>query len=216
MINDPQLLEDRAHLKDEWANSLTHGIGLLGSLVGVYFLIKLCVEREDSWRLINFAIYGCSLVALYTASTLYHYFRDLKLKILFRKLDHCAIYLLIAGSYTPFTLIALQGFWGWTLFITVWILALLGILFKMFFIHRFKFLSTVVYLMMGWLILLAFEPLTTAISIEGLYWLGLGGFFYSFGIIFFILDKIPFFHAIWHLFVIGGSVCHFLAIFLYV
>lgn len=199
-------------LNDEWANSLTHGIGFILSVVGFFFLIIISLESEDYWKLINFIVYGSSLVLLYLASTLYHFFKQPPLKKLFRKIDHCAIYLLIAGSYTPFTMISLQGFWGWLLFTLVWGMACLGVIFKAFFIHRFKKLSTWIYLGMGWLVIIAIEPMMQNVSQEGLYWLFAGGLFYSCGVIFYALDKKRFFHAIWHLFVMGGSLCHYLAI----
>jgi hemolysin III len=130
-------------------------------------------------------------------------------------LDHCAIYLLIAGSYTPFTLLLLKESWGWALFNIVWVLAGVGILFKIFFTHRFKILSTLIYLMMGWMVVVAAEPLMSRLPYEGLCWLIMGGLFYTIGVIFFVLDSRRFFHAIWHLFVMGGSVCHYFAILFY-
>ncbi|CUI16369.1 Hemolysin III [Candidatus Protochlamydia naegleriophila] len=199
-------------LNDEWANSLTHGIGFILSLIGFFFLIAVPLENGDYWKLLNFTIYGSSLVLLYLASTLYHFFKKPHLKKLFRKVDHCAIYLLIAGSYTPFTMIPLHGFWGWLLFGLVWGMACLGVIFKAFFIHRFKKISTWIYLGMGWLVIIAIEPLINSVSQEGLYWLFAGGLSYSCGVIFYALDKKRFFHAIWHLFVMGGSLCHYLAI----
>ncbi|WP_052236425.1 PAQR family membrane homeostasis protein TrhA [Candidatus Protochlamydia amoebophila] len=210
--NEDYLWAQGLILKDEWANYLTHGLGLILSLFGLIFLMIKSFSMEDYWKALNFLIYGSTLVLLYSASTLYHFFKDPSLKKIFRKIDHCAIYLLIAGSYTPFTLIALQGFWGWLLFSIVWILACFGIIIKAFFIQRFKTASTWLYLGMGWLIIIAFEPLFNSVSSKGLYWLFIGGGFYTVGVIFYVLDRIRFFHAIWHLFVMGGSICHFFAI----
>ncbi len=137
------------------------------------------------------------------------------LKKLFRTIDHCAIYLLIAGSYTPFTLLVLGGVWGWTLFAIVWTLAAIGMCLKTFFRHRFKILSTSLYLFMGWLVVIAAEPLMARFDPSGLSWLLAGGLSYTVGVIFFVLDKRRFYHAIWHVFVLGGSVCHYLAVLLY-
>ena len=153
---------------------------------------------------------------LYTASTLYHAARSPRAKKIFKTLDHSCIYLLIAGTYTPFTLVTLRGSWGWTLFGTVWGLSLFGIIFKIFFVYRFKILSTIVYLIMGWLAIVAIRPLASALSTGGLLWVVAGGFFYTFGVVFYLGQKIPFHHSIWHMFVLGGSACHFVAIMLYV
>lgn len=211
-------VEDWAHawvLGDEWANSLTHGLGLLLSVLGFFFLLYLGITSGDPWKLVSFTIYGSSLVILYFASTVYHLIRNPKLKKTFRIIDHCAIYLLIAGSYTPFTLLPLKGMYGWILFGSVWTLACIGILLKFFYMHRFKKLSTVLYLMMGWLAIFAAEPLINNFHFEGLMWLGAGGLLYTGGVFFFAMDKRKFFHAIWHVFVIGGSVCHYFSILLY-
>jgi len=202
-------------LGDEWANYLTHSIGLFLSFLGMIFLIYHPLIESDHWRLFNFIIYGGSLILLYAASTCYHALRNPKLKKLFRTVDHCAIYLLIAGSYTPFTLLVLGGVWGWTMFSVVWGLAVLGIFLKIFFTHRFKILSTCLYLFMGWLVVIAAEPLLDRLHVNGLFWLLAGGVSYTMGVIFYVLDKRPFFHAIWHLFVMGGSTCHYLAILFY-
>ncbi len=202
-------------LGDEWANCLTHGAGLLLSVVGLILLIQTPLQENNSWRLLIFAVYGMSLVFLYAASTCYHALKKPKIKKILRKVDHCAIYLLIAGSYTPFSLMVLGDVLGWTLFIVVWCLAFFGIFYKIFFFHHSKVFSTVLYLFMGWLVVLVAEPLIERFHIHGLGWLVGGGLFYSMGVIFFIFDKRKFYHAIWHLFVLGGSLCHYLAIFFY-
>ena len=202
-------------LGDEWANCLTHSIGLLFSFIGFIFLIKIPFQEENTWKLFNFAIYGLSLILLYAASTCYHSLHHPNLKRIFRTVDHCAIYVLIAGSYTPFTMLLLQDTWGWVLFGIVWSLAGLGILLKIGFRHRFKVFSTTLYLLMGWLIVIAADPLIERLHPTGLYWLLAGGMSYTVGVIFFALDKRRFYHAIWHLFVLGGSACHYLAILFY-
>lgn len=203
-------------LGDEWANWLTHGLGLALSFIGLYILLITPMQAGDRWKMINLSIYGLSLILLYAASTFYHATRNPKLKRLFRTIDHCAIYLLIAGSYTPFTMLILGGFWGWTLFTIVWALALIGITFKIFVRHRFKHLSTAIYLIMGWLVVIVAEPLLNSLHLNGLFWLFAGGFSYTAGVIFYAMDKRRFYHAIWHLFVLGGSVCHYLAILFYI
>jgi hemolysin III len=202
-------------LGDEWANSLTHGIGLVLSLIGLILLILTPFQEGNHWKLLNFAVYGVSLVLLYAASTLYHAVRRPALKRLLRTVDHCAIYLLIAGSYTPFTMLLLQGVWGWTLFGIIWSLAFLGIIFKIFFIHRFQILSTSIYLLMGWLVVIAAEPFIDRFHYAGLCWVVAGGLCYTFGVIFYAFDKRRFYHAIWHLFVLSGSICHYFAILFY-
>ena len=203
-------------LGDEWANWLTHCFGFVLSFVGLYALLITPMQTGDHWKLANLCIYGLSLILLYAASTFYHLTRKPKLKRLFHTLDHCAIYLLIAGSYTPFTMLILGGFWGWALFSAVWSLALIGVTMTIFFRHRFKHLSTALYLVMGWLVVFAAEPLINSFHLNGLFWLFGGGLSYTVGVIFYAMDKRRFYHAIWHLFVLGGSVCHYLAILFYI
>lgn len=202
-------------LGDEWANCLTHSFGLILSIIGFIFLIHYPLQENDYWKLLNFSVYGTSLILLYAASSCYHGLPISNLKKVFQTLDHCAIYLLIAGSYTPFTMLALGGIWGWVLFGIVWSFAGVGIILKTFFRHRFKIISMSLYLLMGWLIVIAAEPLVERLHPLGLNWLIAGGIFYTGGVIFYVLDKRRFFHAIWHLFVLTGSVCHYFAILLY-
>lgn len=202
-------------LKDEWANSLTHGIGLFLSIIGFIFLLIHPLQEGHHWRSLTFGIYGLSLILLYAASTFYHTIKNPKLKKTFRTIDHCAIYLMIAGSYTPVTLLLLQGVWGWTLFALIWALTFIGIIFKIFFKHRFPLFSVALYLGMGWLVVIAIKPLINHFHYEGLCWLIAGGLCYTSGIFFYLLDTRRFYHAIWHLFVLGGSTCHYFAIFLY-
>jgi hemolysin III len=203
-------------LGEEIANAITHGIGALLSIAGLVILIVFASIKGDAWHIVSFSIFGTCLVLLYTASTLYHSLPGKRVKKVFRIMDHAAIYLLIAGTYTPFTLTLLRGGWGWSLFGIVWGLGLAGILFKVFFVNRFNVLSTIVYLLMGWMILIAGKPLIEHVPVNGLYFLLAGGAAYSLGTIFYLWEKLPFHHAIWHLFVLGGSICHFFAVLLYI
>lgn len=204
-------------LGDEWANWLTHGIGFILSFIALFFLMSEAITEDiPLWEAFAYSIYGGCLVMLYAVSTLYHGITNRRIKHFFRLLDHCAIYVFIAGSYTPFALIAMKGVWGWTIFGVIWALALAGIIFKVFFIGRFEKLSTCIYLGMGWLVVVAIEPLISSMPIGGLAWIAAGGFFYTVGVIFFAFDKIRFFHAVWHLFVMAGSCSHFFAIYHYV
>ncbi len=202
-------------LGDEWANWLTHGSALLLSVIGLYFLIDAASAENSVSKWFSYGMYGLSLVTLYAASTCYHALRQPKLKKLFRTIDHCAIYFLIAGSYTPITLLVLDDLWGWTLFGVVWACALVGIFLKITSPHKHKGISTALYLLMGWMVVIAADPLMARFHSSGLSWLFWGGGFYTAGVLFFILDQKRFFHAVWHLFVMGGSFCHYTAFLLY-
>jgi hemolysin III len=201
---------------EEVMNAVTHGIGTLLAVAGLVLLTVLAYLHGDIWHIVSFSIYGTTLVLLYLASTLYHSFTNEKVKRVFKILDHSAIYLLIAGTYTPFTLVPLHGVLGWTVFGVVWGLAIIGIVFKVFFTGRFKLVSTICYLGMGWFIVFAIKPLLATVPALGMGWLFVGGLFYSLGSIFYLWKKIPYNHAIWHLFVLAGSVSHFIAVFFYV
>ena len=202
---------------EEVANSVTHGIGLFLSIVGLVILVVLAKIHGDIWRIVSFSIYGSSLIILYAVSTLYHSFLSRpRINHILKVIDHSAIYVLIAGTYTPFTLVSLRGAWGWSFFGIIWGLTLAGIFFKIFFIKKFLVLSTTSYLIMGWLALIAVYPILKNIPLGGIGWLVAGGIFYSVGVIFHLWDKLPFHHAIWHLFVLGGSICHYFAILFYV
>lgn len=201
---------------EEVMNAVTHGIGTLLAVAGLVLLTVLAYLHGDIWHIVSFSIYGTTLVLLYLASTLYHSFTNEKVKRVFKILDHSAIYLLIAGTYTPFTLVPLHGVLGWTVFGVVWGLAVIGIVFKVFFTGRFKLVSTICYLGMGWFIVFAIKPLLATVPALGMSWLFVGGLFYSLGSIFYLWKKIPYNHAIWHLFVLAGSVSHFIAVFFYV
>ena len=201
---------------EEVMNAVTHGIGALLAVIGLVLLTVFAYLYGEIWHVLSFSIYGTTLVLLYLASTLYHSFTNEKLKYQFKILDHSAIYLLIAGTYTPFTLVPLHGVLGWTIFGIVWGLAMLGILLKVFFVGRFKVVSTLCYILMGWLIVLAIKPLVATVAASGIIWLIAGGLFYTFGTVFYLWNKLPYNHAIWHLFVLAGSISHFIAVFFYV
>lgn len=201
---------------EEIANSVTHGIGAGLSVAGLTLLVALAAIYGDVWRVVSFSIYGSSLILLYLASTLYHSIQHPKVKRVLRIFDHSAIYLLIAGTYTPFTLVSMRGPWGWTLFGIVWGLALLGIAFKTVFIGRYEKLATAAYVLMGWLVVAAFKEMLVTIPTGGVIWLVVGGVLYTLGVIFYAWQKLPYNHAIWHLFVLGGSICHFFAILFHV
>ncbi|MBI3652966.1 MAG: hemolysin III family protein [Acidobacteria bacterium] len=206
----------RRAFHEEIANSITHGVGLALSVIGLAVLMVLACLYGTVLHIVSCSIYGATLVLLYTASTLYHSLRSPRLKHLFKVIDHCAIYLLIAGTYTPFTLVMLRGGWGWSLFGIVWMLTFVGILFKIFFVNKFKIISTIVYVLMGWLVIVAIKPMVMMIPLGCLIWLLAGGLFYTVGVVFFAWNRLPYNHAIWHLFVMAGSVCHFVAVLLYV
>ena len=210
------VLIQRRRLREDLANAVTHGAGLLMAIAAVPVLLVLAALRGTPLHVASFAVYGVSLVLVYATSTLYHAARKPRLKQFFRILDHAAIYLLIAGTYTPVTLISMNGPWGWTLLSLVWVLAVGGCIFKMFFIGQFQTFSTVLYLVMGWLIVIALGPLVEAVPRAGLLWFVAGGLSYTVGVVFFVWERIPYNHAVWHLFVIGGSVCHYVAMLLYV
>jgi hemolysin III len=209
--------ERRRLVREEIANSVTHGLGFALSLAGLAALAVITSLHRDVWQIVSCAIYGATLVILYASSTLYHSLslRSERLRHVLRILDHSSIYLLIAGTYTPFMLVTLRGGWGWSLFGVIWGMTLAGILFKVFFVNRFEVVSTLLYLLMGWLVIVALKPLLATVPMGGLLWLLAGGLAYSVGVVFFAWERLPYNHAIWHLFVLAGSVFHFLAIFLY-
>ena len=201
---------------EEVMNAVTHGIGTLLAVAGLVLLTVFAYLYGTIWHVVSFSIYGTTLVLLYLASTLYHSFTNERLKYIFKILDHSAIYLLIAGTYTPFTLVPLHGVLGWTVFGLVWGLAILGIALKVFFVGRFKVISTLCYILMGWFIIIAIEPLIATVATLGIMWLIIGGLFYTLGSFFYLWNKLPYNHAIWHLFVLAGSISHFIAVFFYV
>ncbi len=201
---------------EEIANSITHGLGAAFGVAGLAVLVTLAAIQGDALRVVSFSVYGASLVTLYLFSTCYHGVRAPRLKRFFRVMDHSAIFLFIAGTYTPFTLVSLQGGVGWWLFGVIWGLAATGILLKLFFTGRFGILSTIVYVAMGWCVLVAIKPVVAAIPFGCFLWLLVGGLSYTLGLIFYAAQRLPYNHAVWHVFVMAGSAAHFIAIFLYV
>ncbi|QJQ95506.1 hemolysin III family protein [Halomonas sp. PA5] len=209
-----QLSQEFSRL-EELLHSISHGVGAALSLAGVVVLLVLAslAANIDPWKLVGISLYGVSLVLLYTASTLYHGVRHPRLKQLFQMLDHCAIYLLIAGTYTPFLLVNMRGPTGWTLFTAVWGLALAGIACKLLWPQRFTVFRVVIYLVMGWMIVLASGEMSASLSSTGIVLLAAGGITYTLGVVFFAIRAIPYNHVIWHLFVLAGSVCHYFAVY---
>lgn len=198
-------------------NSISHLVGALLATTGAAVLITLAARLGDPWKVVAFSIYGAMLVALYAASTAYHSVRRRAIKAVLQKLDHCSIYLLIAGSYTPFALVSLRGPWGWSLLGVVWGLALLGIAQEIWWARGARVLSLVIYVLMGWLALVAVVPLWHALTPGGFGWLLAGGACYTLGIVFYALDhRVRHGHGLWHLFVLAGSVCHFFTVLFYV
>ncbi len=194
---------------EEIANSITHGIGVVLSIAGLVLLVVFSSLYGDAWRVVTFSIYGATLIILYLASTLYHGFTNPRVKHFFRLMDHASIYLLIAGSYTPITLTVMRGPWGWTLFGLIWGMAIAGIITKFFIINKLKILSVFFYIAMGWLVVIAIKPMLIMAPVGLIVWLVIGGLSYTFGVIFYALNKMPYNHTIWHLFVMGGSISHF-------
>lgn len=202
--------------KGERFNSVTHLIGAAAAIAGVVVLVVEASLRGDPWRIVSFSIYGFTLFALYFSSVMYHSLKGAA-KSVFRKLDHFSIYLLIAGTYTPFTLVTLRGGWGWALFGTIWGLAVLGIVVDSFPQKPARLLPLGIYLVMGWLCVIALNPLLAALPAGGFRWLLVGGLFYTVGIVFFVFDeRIRHFHGVWHLFVLAGSASHYFTVLFYV
>ncbi|MDQ7731803.1 hemolysin III family protein [Halomonas sp. SpR1] len=214
-MNDTDPVLDEFSLEEERLHSITHGIGAVLSLVGMVVLLAAAsfAAHVDPWKIVSLSLYGTTLVLLYTASTLYHGIPHPRWKQRFQLLDHCAIYLLIAGTYTPFLLVNMRGTTGWILFVAVWTLALAGIACKLLWPQRFSVLRVAIYLLMGWMIVLASGEMAASLSKTGIVLLAAGGITYTLGVIFYAVRAIPYNHAIWHLFVIGGSVCHYFAVY---
>jgi hemolysin III len=202
-------------LGDILANAITHGVGAVFALVGAVYLIVVST-RGDAWLVVSCSIYGGTLILVYLCSTLYHSLVRTRARHVFHVLDHSAIYFLIAGTYTPFMLVSMRGRVGWTLLGLVWALAIGGVIFKSLAVGRFPAASATVYLLMGWCIVFGLKPLLHAVSLHGMMWLAAGGLAYTLGILFFANDRLRYFHALWHVFVMGGSVAHYFAVLLYV
>ena len=199
--------------KEEFLNILSHGFGLLLSVIAFPFLLIKAMGFNGFWKPASFLIYGVSMIVLYAASTLYHAAKNPKKRRKLNILDHAAIYVLIAGSYSPFCLVALDSKLGWYMFVFVWMFALAGVILKLFFTGKFDKLSTALYLLMGWQVVIFIKPLMASLSTEGLYYLFAGGIFYSVGAVLYSIKKLPYNHAIFHVFVLLGSLSHFLAIY---
>lgn len=201
---------------EEWANAMTHGLGLLASLVALPVLVITALRRADVLQIVGMSIYGATLIMLYGASTAYHAVPPSPIKAVLRRVDHSAIYLLIAGTYTPFALGPLRGVWGWALLGAVWSMAIVGVVIKSVQGIRKPWLSTTLYVAMGWFAVVAIGPLVTRVGWNGLAWLLAGGLCYTGGVVFYATDhKVKFGHAVWHVFVLAGSVFHFAAVLLY-
>lgn len=198
---------------EEIVNSITHGIGALLSIVALVVLIIIAGKSGDIWHLVSFSIYGSTLVLLYLSSTLYHSFSNPKIKELFARFDHISIFLLIAGTYTPILLISIRGIWGWSLFGIIWGMAITGAIIRSIYLHRFRKLMVAIYLIMGWMAVLAAKQIYLHLPSTSLAFLILGGLAYSGGVIFYMWRKLPYSHGIWHLFVLTGSILHFYAIY---
>jgi len=203
-------------LAEEIAHVITHGAGAILSIAGLTWMLYLSIGASDPWRVAASVIYGLSLVSLFTASALYHSFHSHAKRHLFEVLDHCAIYLLIAGTYTPFLLVSMRNGTGWLLFGTIWILATAGIITQLYFRDRYPKLILASYLVMGWLVVLALPQMIGAVGTGAFAWLLAGGLFYTVGVVFYVRKHVAYSHAIWHLFVLAGGLCHFLAVVLHV
>lgn len=198
---------------EEIVNSITHGIGALLSIAALVILIIVAGQHGDIWHLISFSIYGSTLILLYLSSTLYHSFTSPKIKNLFARFDHISIFLLIAGTYTPILLTSLRGILGWTLFVIIWTMAVAGAVIRSIYLHRFRKLMVSIYLVMGWMAILAAKQIYERMPEISIWFLVLGGLSYSIGVIFYNWRKLPYSHGIWHLFVLAGSILHFFAIY---
>jgi hemolysin III len=213
-----QPTDDRApigFLNTELINGVTHGVGFLLSIAGLVVLVVLAASRGGARHVVACSVYGSTLTLLYLASTLYHSVTAPRAKQVLRLIDHIAIYLLIAGTYTPFTLLTLRGGWGWSLFGVIWGLAIVGSVLKILFIGRFRKTSVVIYLLMGWLLMVGLKPLLASLPLAGFVWLMAGGAAYTLGVVFYAWKSLPHHHAIWHVFVMLGSTCHFFAVMLH-
>ncbi|SFR50851.1 hemolysin III [Pseudidiomarina maritima] len=201
---------------EEIAHALTHGVGAIAAIVGLVFMLVWAVSYGDTFHVVSASIYGASLILLYLASTLYHAFPWPRLKALFQQMDHAAIYVLIAGTYTPFALVNLRGAWGWTLLAVVWSIAFIGVIMEVAMKERKKWLSLSLYLGLGWMALVVIKPMLETVEAGGLWLLLAGGLAYTFGVIFYVWKSLRFHHAIWHVFVLAGSVLHFFSVFYFV
>jgi hemolysin III len=201
-------------LAEDMANSISHGIGAALSIAGLSLLVVFAAMKGDPWRIVSFSVYGATLVTLYLASTLYHSIQSPRVRPIMRRFDHIAIYLLIAGTYTPFTLVVLRGTMGWTLFGIVWGCAVAGIIMKLHSVERHEVISVILYIAMGWVGIIAFKPVLDSIPLAGVIGMVAGGVFYTAGVAFYVWNRLPYNHSIWHCFVLAGSACHFFVVLL--
>lgn len=202
--------------REEFVNSLTHGAGLVLSAIGAAVMIAWAAWSGSVWNVVSCSIYGASMVFMFTASTVYHGVRQETRKRIWKQLDHVAIFLLIAGSYTPFTLVLMRGNWGWTLFSAIWGCAALGIIFKLLSPNRYNKLVVAFYVGMGWMAVLAIKPMLESVPLPGMLWILAGGLFYTAGVYFYVKDRKHYYHAVWHLFVLAGCFCHYIAVLFHV
>ncbi|CAM2759439.1 PAQR family membrane homeostasis protein TrhA [Legionella worsleiensis] len=209
----PDTLQTRS---EEIGNATTHALGALLSLAAITLLVIFSASQSDGFKLASGIVFGCTLFLMYLSSTVYHSLTNPRLKHYFRIADHASIYLLIAGSYTPFMLVTLRDSWGWTMFVIIWSLALAGVIFKLFLVHKFELLSTVIYLMMGWMSLIVIKPIYQLLPAGGLACIVAGGLCYTVGVIFYAWERLKYSHVLWHLFVLAGSIFHFFAVLCYV
>ncbi len=206
----------RYSVGEEIANSVTHGVGVVLSIGGLAILTAFASVLGNAWHIVSSSIFGATLILLYASSTLYHSIQLPRVKRVLQVIDHSAIFLLIAGTYTPFTLVTLRGAWGWTIFGVVWGLAVTGIIFQVTRLRKWPVISLALYVGMGWVVIVATKPLLAAIDLRGLLLLLFGGLSYTAGIVFYVWRRLPYHHAIWHMFVLAGSALHFFAILFYV
>ncbi|MET0068234.1 MAG: hemolysin III family protein [Candidatus Thiodiazotropha sp.] len=216
MGTQTEITSNQYSLGEEIAHAITHGVGILLSVAGLALLVTFAALYGNVWHVVSSSIYGATLILMYTASTLYHSIPMPRAKRVLQRLDHAAIFLLIAGTYTPYTLVNMRGEWGWLLFSLVWGIALLGVLFEFLRRDRFKWLSLSLYLGLGWLVVVAIKPLIDSVETGGLWLLLAGGICYSLGVIFYVWKRLAYHHAVWHLFVMAGSVLHFFSVLFYV
>ena len=214
-MKDIEGIKDYSPLEEK-INIISHAIGFILSIVALVFLVTHSIKHGDVWSIVSFSIFGASLIILYAASTFYHSAKKSETRNRLKIIDHASIYVLIAGTYTPFTLVTLKGTIGWVIFGISWGLALTGIILKLFFTGKYNLISTIMYVLMGWVIVFAIKPLINNLPLEGLLWLFAGGISYTIGAILYSIKKIKLNHAIFHMFVLIGSFCHFMSVFFYV
>jgi len=198
---------------EEVFHALTHGLAAGLSIIGFIVMLVLAVRKEEPWTLVGVLTYGIALILLYLSSTLYHSFPQGRVKRFFQFMDHACIFVLIAGTYTPFLLVYMRGIWGWSLFTALWTLTFLGFIFKIFFVGKWNRLATIIYILMGWIAIIAVKPAIEMIPSGALWLMLIGGVVYTGGTIFYLWERLPFHHVIWHLFVMGGSLIHFICIY---